>query len=121
MNFFLGFALLIILSRVSSVWWAAVIKAFIAINVFALLNGLVPRKVNFSGRNFSSDGLAILSMPFMSKSKIDEEIENCFLWEGCRNYNKGKIEAAIKSYKKGVKRFPNSTELANALANLENK
>ena len=75
MNLLLGFAAMLALFHISSPWLAAVIRAFMAANIFGLVFGLLPRKVNFAGTNMESDGLTLLNVPFMSRLEIDREIE----------------------------------------------
>jgi len=114
-NFLLGVVALIILFRVSSPWLLAVLKPFLAANIFVLLFGLVPRKVNIASGNTPSDGLLLLSVPFMSELKINQEIEAYYLWEGYAYNMRGRIEDAKRSYEEGLARFPNSTALQNEM------
>jgi hypothetical protein len=81
MNFLLGFIAVIVLFHTSSPWLVAVIKSFIAANIFELLYSLWPRKVNIADVNTLSDGLALLTIPFMSKAQIEKNIESYYLWE----------------------------------------
>jgi hypothetical protein len=81
MNCFLTIAAMIVLYGVSLPWLAAMIKSFIVANIFDLVYCLWPRKVNIAGTNTPSDGLTLLTTPFMSKLKIDQEIEAYHTWE----------------------------------------
>ena len=118
-NFLLIFAAMILLFNVSSPMLLKVIKPFIVANILALLLGLWPRKVNFAGVKTSSDGLTLLTVPFMSKLKIEQEIESCYAWEGYSYYRKGRIEDAKRSYEAGLALFPNSTVLQNEMERLK--
>jgi hypothetical protein len=118
-NCFLILAAMILLFHISSPWLLALIRPFLAANVFALLfNSLLPRKVNFAGTNMSSDGLMLLTIPFMSKLKIDQEIEACFVWQGYSFYKRGCIDDARRSYKAGLTLFPNSAAIQNEMRRL---
>ena len=114
-NFLLGVAALIILFRVSSPWLLAVIRPFLAANIFVLLFGLVPRKVNIASGNTPSDGLLLLSVPFMSELKINQEIEAYYLWEAYCYSMRGRTEDARRSCEEGLARFPNSAAIQNEM------
>lgn len=73
-NCFWGAAAMFVLWRTSSPWLAAMVRSFMIANIFTLGYGLWPQKVHFAGQNTSSDGLSLLTIPFMSKSKIKQEI-----------------------------------------------
>ncbi len=73
-NCLFGIASLIVLFFISSPWIVSIAKAFLFANIFAFLYSLLPRKVNVGGISTLSDGLRLLSLPFMSKSEIDREI-----------------------------------------------
>jgi hypothetical protein len=111
MNCLLVIVLAIALSCVSSPWLSAIIKAFMASNIFACFHALVPKNRKYSGRNVPSDGLALLTEPFMSGSQIDKEIEAYYAWQGYYHGIKGRIEDAKRSYEKGLTLFPDSMEL----------
>ena len=117
-NFLLIFAATFLLFNVSSQWLLALIRSFIAANVFELLYELLPRKVNFAGTTTQSDGLTLLTVPFMSHSKINQEIEANFVWQVYSSYMKGRVEDAKQSYEKGMALFPNSSALKNEMGNL---
>ena len=114
-NFLLIFAAMILLFHISLPQLSAVIKPFIIANIFALLLGLWPRKVNFAGTNASSDGLTLLTTPFMSKLKIEQEIESCYVWEGYSYFRRNLFEDAMQIYEKGLAIFPNSTAIQNEM------
>jgi tetratricopeptide (TPR) repeat protein len=118
MNCFLGVAALIALFHISSPWLAAVIRAFMAANIFVLLYGLLPRKVNIGGRSTPSDGLTLLTIPFMSKLKINQNIEAHYVWEGYDCSVRGRIEDARRSYEKGLACFPDSVALKSRTGRL---
>jgi tetratricopeptide (TPR) repeat protein len=63
----------------------------------------------------SSDGLLLLTEPFMSRSEIDKEIEGYYVWEGYTYSMKGRIEDARRSYEKGLAHFPDSVELQSRM------
>jgi len=112
---FLAFAALVVLFRISSPWLLAVVRMFLAANIFVLLFGLLPRKVNIAGTSTSSDGLALLTVPFMSRLKINKEIEAYYLWEGYNYSMRGRTEDARQSYEKGLACFPNSVAIQNEM------
>jgi hypothetical protein len=115
-NCFLIFVGTILLFHISSPWLLALIRPFLAANIFALLfSSLLPRKANFAGTNMSSDGLMLLTIPFMSKLRIDQEIEACYVWEGYSYYRRGHIEDAKRSYEAGLALFPNSAAIQNEM------
>jgi len=110
-NYFLIFVATILLFRISSPWLLAFIRAFIAANVFALLLSLFPKKSHFGGTITSSDGLTLLTIPFMSESRINQEIEAYCVWEGYSYYRRGLFEDAKRSYETALANFPNSLAL----------
>jgi tetratricopeptide (TPR) repeat protein len=114
-NCLLILAAVILLFHISSPRLSAVIKPFIAANIFSLLLGLWPRKVNFTGRSTPSDGLTLLMTPFMSKLKINHEIESCYVWEGYCYFRKNRFEDAKRIYETGLALFPNSTAIQNEM------
>jgi hypothetical protein len=118
-NFLLIFVAMILLFNVSSPMLLGVIKPFIAANILALLLGLWPRKVNFAGAITTSDGLALLKVPFMSKLRINRELEAYYVWEGYSYYRKGRIEDAKRSYKAGLALFPNSSAIQNEMGRVK--
>ena len=73
-NCFLGITAMLVLRQVSSPWLATIVRSFMIANIFILIHGLWPRTVHFAGQNTPSDGLALLTIPFMSKSEIKREM-----------------------------------------------
>jgi tetratricopeptide (TPR) repeat protein len=65
-----------------------------------------------------SDGLTLLKAPFMSRLKIDQEIESHYVWEGYTYSMKGRIEDARRSYEKGLAYFPNSPAIKNEMGRM---
>ncbi|MCX5638590.1 MAG: hypothetical protein NTX52_13005, partial [Planctomycetota bacterium] len=114
-NFLLIFVAMILLFNISSPWLLAVVRSFLAANIFVLLFGLLPRKVNIAGTIMPSDGLALLTTPFMSQSKINQEIEAYYVWEGYSYYTRDRIEDAKRSYERGLEHFPNSFAIQNEM------
>jgi hypothetical protein len=114
-NCLLILAAVILLFHISSPRLSAVIKPFIIANIFSLLLGLWPRKVNFTGRSTPSDGLTLLMTPFMSKLKIEQEIESCYVWEGYNYFRRNHFEDAKRIYEMGLALFPNSTAIQNEM------
>jgi fumarate reductase subunit C len=118
-NCFLIFAAVILLFHISSPWLLAVTRSFIAANVFVLLfSSLLPRKVNFAGIITPSDGLTLLTVPFMSELKINQEIEANYVWEVYSYYMKGRVEDARQSYEKGMAYFPDSPAIKNEMGKM---
>lgn len=60
---------------VSSPWAIAIGNMFILANLYVFFGSILPRKTYLSGKKSPSDGLLLLTEPFMSNSKIDEQIE----------------------------------------------
>jgi hypothetical protein len=118
MNLMLGVAALFVLFSISSLWLAAVIRAFIAANVFQLLYNLLPRKGVFAGTLTSSDGLTLLTAPFISESKINQNIEACYVWEGYGYYLKGRLEDAKQIYETALANFPDSIALQEEMGRI---
>ncbi|MFZ0035437.1 MAG: site-2 protease family protein [Sedimentisphaerales bacterium] len=114
-NFLLIFVAMILLFNISLPWLLAVVRSFLIANIFVLLFNLMPRKANFAGTITPSDGLALLTTPFMSQSKINQEIEACYVWEGYSYYTRGRIEDAKRSYERGLEHFPNSFAIQNEM------
>jgi hypothetical protein len=114
-NFLLGTAALILLFFIYSPWPVAFTKAFMFTNIFELVHNLLPTKWNTSGGSMSSDGLRLLMLPLMSKSKIDKEIEGHYAWWGYSYISKGRIEDARKIYEKGLALFPDSAWLQRGM------
>jgi len=114
-NFLLILVAIILLFNISSPRLLSVIKLFIAANMLALLFGLWPRKVNLAGIITTSDGLTLLTVPFMSKSKIEQEIESCYVWEGYGYFRKNLFEDAKRIYETGLAVFGNSTAIQNEI------
>jgi hypothetical protein len=114
-NFLLIFVAMILLFNISLPWLLAVVRSFLVANIFVLLFGLLPRKVNIAGTITPSDGLALLITPFMSQSKINQKIEGYYAWEGYSYYTRGRIEDAKRSYKRGLEHFPNSFAIQNEM------
>jgi hypothetical protein len=117
-NCLLIFAGMILLFHVSSPWLLAVLRPFIAANVFELLFSLLPRKVNFAGIITQSDGLTLLTVPFKSESKINQDIEANYVWEVYSSYMKGRVEDARHSYEKGMVYFPDSPAIKNEMGKM---
>jgi tetratricopeptide (TPR) repeat protein len=99
----------------SSYWLSAIINSFIAANIFELLLSLYPKKYAFSGIISPSDGLVLLTIPFVSKSKINQDIELNYVWEIYSYYKKGQFEDAKHSYQEGIALFPNSFALQSEM------
>ena len=118
MNFLLGFVAIIVLWQVSSPWFSAVIRAFIAANIFELVFNLIPRKANFAGTLMPSDGLILLTVLFMSELKINQEIEGLYIWEGYNHSIRGRIEDARRIYEKGLTCFPDSVALQSGMGRI---
>jgi hypothetical protein len=114
-NCFLIFAATILLFHVSSSWLLAVIRPFIAANVLVLLFNLLPRKCNFAGTITPSDGLTLLTVPFMSELRINREIEAYYVLEGYSYYKRGHFEDAKRSYETGLAHFPDSDAIQNEM------
>jgi hypothetical protein len=110
-DLFMLVAAVTLLFYISSPWLLAITRAFLIANMFELAHNLLPRKINFADKSMSSDGLTLLNIPFMSKSKIDKEIEGYYAWEGYEYSIKGRIEDAKRSFKNGLACFPDSVEL----------
>lgn len=115
MNCLLVIVLAIVLFHISSPWLSAIIKAFMALNIFVCFYALVPKNRKDSGRNVPSDGLSLLTEPFKSKPEIDKEIEGYYVWEGYNRIIKGCIEDARRSYEKGLGYFPDSIALQDGI------
>jgi hypothetical protein len=115
-NLLLAIIGLVLLYCTSSMWTAALMKSFIAANVFGVIWTLVPRKVNVGGGSTPCDGLALLKLPFMSKSAIELGIESSYAWEGYSYNRNKKFEKAKRCYEEGMKQFPESFILQNGLA-----
>jgi hypothetical protein len=111
MNCLLVIALAIVLFSISSPWLSAIIKAFMASNIFVCFYALVPKSRKDSGRNVPSDGLSLLTELFKSKSEIDKEIEGYYVLEGYNYIIKGRIGDSKRSYERGLALFPDSLEL----------
>lgn len=114
-NCLFGVASLILLYFVSSPWLVAFTQAFMFTNILELMYNLLPTKWNTSGGSMSSDGLRLLMLPFMSKSKIDKEIEGHYAWWGYSYITKGRIEDARRIYEKGLSLFPDSAWLQRGM------
>jgi hypothetical protein len=114
-NCLLIFAAMVLFFHIFSQWLLAVIRAFIAANVFELLFNLLPRKGNLAGKITPSDGLIMLTLPFMSELRINQEIEACYVWEINGYYRTGRIEDARRSYEKGLTLFPDSSAIKNEM------
>jgi drug/metabolite transporter superfamily protein YnfA len=96
MNLIMAITAVILLYNISSIWLSAVIKSFIAANIFEVAHNLYPRKINFAGIVMSSDGLSLLKILFMSDSKINQEIESISMWQKQNLNIKGRNEEAQK-------------------------
>jgi hypothetical protein len=107
-NFVMMAAAVILLFYISSPWLLAVVKSFIAANVFDLVYNLLPRKGNYGGTLVPSDGLTLLTVPFMSDLKINQNIEACYIWEGYGHFLRGRFEDARRIYETGLIHFPGS-------------
>ncbi|MGD0077664.1 MAG: site-2 protease family protein [Sedimentisphaerales bacterium] len=117
-HFLLIFAGTILLFLVSSKWLSAVLKAFIVANAAELLFSLIPRKVHFAGTITQSDGLSLLTAPFMSESKINRAIESNYAWQIYNHYMKGRVEMAMHTYEKGLAMFPDSSTIQNEMGKI---
>ncbi|MGA2070526.1 MAG: site-2 protease family protein [Sedimentisphaerales bacterium] len=117
-NFFLMVAAVVLLFHISSPWLLAVIRAFIAANIFELGHNLLPRKVNFAGTLAASDGLTLLKASFMSVSEINKEIEGYYIWQGCHHSMKCRFEDAKRSYEEGLTQFPDSDALQSGMGRI---
>jgi hypothetical protein len=117
-NCFLIFIAMILLFYLSSAWILSMFGSFIAANVVILLFNLLPRKSNFAGTIMPSDGLTLLTVPFMSESRINQDIEASYAWEVYSYYMKGRIENAMHSYKKGLALFPDSAAIQNEMGKM---
>lgn len=114
-NCLLIFASVILLFHISSPWFLAVIKPFLAANILVLLLSLWPKKAYLAGSIMASDGLTLLTIPFISKSKIDQEIESCCVWEGYSYFKRNRFEDARRIYETGLTLFPDSTAIQNEI------
>ncbi|MBN1392036.1 MAG: site-2 protease family protein [Sedimentisphaerales bacterium] len=117
-NCLLIIAGIILLFYVSSQWFSTILKAFIVANAAELLFNIVPRRDSFYGTIMQSDGLSLLTVPFMSESQINHEIEANYVWQIYTHYMKGRVEMAMQTYEKGMVMFPDSSAIQNEMGQM---
>jgi hypothetical protein len=80
-NFLLIFLPVPLLFILTSPWLLALSKSFIMANIYVFLHSLYPRKFFSSGMYSQSDGLSLLTIPFMSDEEINQQIETSLAWQ----------------------------------------
>lgn len=75
-------------------------------NLFCLAVNLWPWKSWLDGQQVSSDGLALLTVPFWTKTMIESWHACYFYLEGLESRERGKPDDAKRWFKKGVEFYP---------------
>lgn len=85
-------------------------------NALLLLGGLWPhRSVTIYGEQ-PSDGLALLTIPFMKQPKIQEALESSYAQQAAEHMENGDLVSAGMVCAEGLKRFPESLRIRNNAA-----
>lgn len=92
------------------------LAALVAASALNLLVGLLPRKVITPMGKVPSDGLRLLQAPFLSESGVSKELAGYYGLEGWERQRARDYESAIRWYRDGLAKFPDSHALKNDLA-----
>jgi hypothetical protein len=91
----------------------AVLVAATSLN---LLGGLFPRRIVTPMGKAPSDGLRLLQIPFLSASGVNRELAGYYGLEGWECQRAKDYESAIRWYRDGLAKYPDSHALKNDLA-----
>lgn len=84
-------------------------------NAWILLLNLFPHHLKLSDRKIANDGLSLLTVPFLSKTKIEEILPLYFIFEGSEFLKRGQFEDAQACYRNGLMNHPDHFSIKNGL------
>lgn len=115
----IALAALALLFLIPSSCFSIFIKPFIAVNIYSFVCGFIPTETIIKNREVPTDSLRLLTLPLMSKSKADKEIEACYAWYGYTLSKRGRIEEAGEILEKGLALFPESEAIHSEIERLK--
>ena len=86
-----------------------VIILWIRNTIYAIEN-LFPQHCNIDGVRCPNDGLRMITLPFLSKRKVAEEVAGSWLVDGDNLERSGKYQKAIESFSQAIKHNPDCIE-----------
>ena len=89
--------------------------AMIAANGLLLVANLLPYHQRFLQGKVPSDGLALLTLPFLSKAKLEEALVSYYLFENVALIADRRFEEAEASLRQGLAQFPEHPLLTSDL------
>ena len=84
-------------------------------NAWILIVNLIPHKIRVLENTFQSDGLSLLTTPFLSSKKIREILPLYYAFEGFEFLQNKQYQQAKTSYLHGLSEYPENNILKNDL------
>ena len=77
---------------------------FYLVNALIVLNNLFPYYIKIDGKKVSSDGLQLLTIPFLSKQEIARKVALSYVFDGENWERRGNHEQAIENFNEAIQR-----------------